>query len=101
MVITFFPGGLGQTVRDKLVTERARLYRALQGVPFLEPYPSESNFILCKVRDRDARNLKDRLAKEHGIMVRHYDTPLLKGFIRVSVGKPEHTDALMAALALL
>ena len=38
-----------------------------------QPFPSHSNFILCKVTDgRDARGLKDALAKEHGIMVRHY-----------------------------
>jgi histidinol-phosphate/aromatic aminotransferase/cobyric acid decarboxylase-like protein len=33
-----------------------------------------------------------------GIMVRHYAKKELSGFIRISVGKPEHTDALMAAL---
>jgi histidinol-phosphate aminotransferase len=78
--------------------ERDRLFGALAGVPYLQPYPSHSNFVLCKVTGRDARDLRDKLATEHGIMVRHYDTPLLKGFIRVSVGKPEHTDALMTAL---
>lgn len=33
-----------------------------------------------------------------GIMVRHYAKKELSGFIRISVGKPEHTDALMEAL---
>ena len=33
-----------------------------------------------------------------GILVRHFDNPLLRGCIRISVGKPEHTDALLAAL---
>ena len=28
-----------------------------------------------------------------GIMVRHYDTPLLKNFIRISVGRPMDTDS--------
>jgi histidinol-phosphate aminotransferase len=31
-------------------------------------------------------------------MVRHYAKKELSGFIRISVGKPEHTDALIAAL---
>lgn len=31
-------------------------------------------------------------------MVRHYAKKELSGFIRISVGKPEHTDALMEAL---
>ncbi|CAL8463118.1 g2652 [Coccomyxa elongata] len=88
-----------QDVRDKLVTERERLFRLLQGVSFLEPYPSSANFILCKVvSGQDAKAVKDVLAAEHGIMVRHYAKAELSGFIRVSVGRPEHTDALMAAL---
>ena len=49
---------------------------------------------------RDAKVLKDALANE-GIMVRHYAKKELSGFVRVSVGKPEHTDALMAVLRRL
>ena len=29
--------------------ERGRLMAVLEGVPFLQPYSSASNFILCKV----------------------------------------------------
>lgn len=58
-------------VRDALVSERGRLLHELAGLPYLQPFPSHSNFILCKVTDgRDARGLKDALAQEHGIMVR-------------------------------
>jgi histidinol-phosphate aminotransferase len=46
----------------------------------------------------EASSLKDTLAQEYGIMVRHYKKELLDGFVRISVGKPEHTDALIAAL---
>ena len=31
-------------------------------------------------------------------MVRHYAKKELSGFIRISVGKPEHTDALLKVL---
>ena len=47
----------------------------------------------------NAKTLKDRLAEEHGIMVRHYAKKELSGYIRISVGKPAHTDALLSALA--
>ena len=40
-----------QRVRDALVSERQVLLEGLQEIPFLEPYPSHANFILCKVRD--------------------------------------------------
>ena len=36
-----------------------------------------------------------------GVMIRHYDKKELKGYIRISVGKPEHTDALMKGLNAL
>ena len=87
-------------VRDALVAERARLAAGLAAVPWLTPYPSSANFVLCQVGGgRDAGAVRDALAKDHGIMVRHYAKKELAGYIRVSVGKPEHTDALLAALA--
>ena len=46
---------------------------------------------------RDAKALKDGLANR-GIMVRHYAKKELSGYIRISVGKPEHTDALMEVM---
>ncbi|KAF8072423.1 HISN6B [Scenedesmus sp. PABB004] len=93
--------GYLDTVRDALLAERARLFAALSGVPWLEPFPSNANFILCKVdQGRDAKEVKDALARS-GIMVRHYAKAELSGYIRISVGKPEHTDALMAAINAL
>ena len=37
-------------MRDALVAERQALLEGLQQIPFLEPYPSHANFVLCKVR---------------------------------------------------
>jgi histidinol-phosphate aminotransferase len=44
--------------------------------------------------------LQEDLAKM-GVMIRHYDKKELKGYIRISVGKPEHTDALMEGFKAL
>jgi len=49
------------------------------------------------VVDRDASDLKETLSRA-GILVRFFDKPGLRDHIRISVGKPEHTDALLAAL---
>lgn len=57
--------------------------------------------MLQVIGGQDAKAVKDALAAEHGIMVRHYAKKELSGFIRVSVGRPEQTDALMAALQTL
>ncbi|KAI4364218.1 hypothetical protein MLD38_020340 [Melastoma candidum] len=84
-----------KNVKNALVQERERLYKLLTEVPFLKPFPSHSNFILCEViGGRDAKKLKEDLAKM-GVMIRHYNNKELKGFVRVSVGKPEQTDTLM------
>ena len=36
-----------------------------------------------------------------GVMIRHYNNKELRGYVRVSVGKPEHTDVLMECLGRL
>lgn len=85
-------------VRNALLSEREVLFEQLKAVPFLEPYSSHANFILCKVTEgRDAKEVKEGLAAR-GVMVRHYAKKELSGYIRISVGKPEHTVALMTAL---
>ena len=87
-----------EAVVQKLKAERARLYALLDALPGIETVPgSQANFILCRILGRDAHELK--LALERGgILVRHYDKRGLEGCIRISVGRPEHTDALVGAL---
>lgn len=86
-----------QAIGAKIVEERDRLINSLTEIQYLKPYPSEANFVLCRVIARDAQALKHDLARR-GILVRYFDKPTLKDHIRISVGKPEHTDALLAAL---
>lgn len=83
---------------ELLKAERARLSLALQDIPSLKPYPTQSNFILCKVQGGDAAALKSRLAQEHGIFIRYFNKPGLQDHIRISVGKPQDTDAFLEAL---
>jgi histidinol-phosphate aminotransferase len=88
-------------VVDQLKNERTRLYSALQKVSYLKPYPTQSNFILCKVTGCDASELKLRLAQEHGIFIRYFNKPGLRDHIRISVGRLQDTDALLKALQAL
>jgi len=88
---------LRENVKD-IIDERKRLSSMLKRQGVLTPLPSEANFILCRVAKGDARKIKQGLEKQ-GIFIRHFDTPLLKNMLRISVGKPEHSDALVAALA--
>ncbi len=81
----------------KLRNERARLSAALDEISYLQTYPTRSNFILCRVIEHDAAQLKTQLAQEHGIFVRYFNKPGLRDHIRISVGRPEDTDALIKA----
>jgi histidinol-phosphate aminotransferase len=83
---------------DRLKLERARLFSALQELPYFKPYPTQSNFILCQVIGRDAAELKSRLAEEHGIFIRYFNKPGLRDHIRISVGRMQETDRLLEAL---
>ena len=80
-----------------IVRERERLSEELTSVPFLRGFPSEANFILYRSQGIDASELWQRL-RQQGIFIRHFDTPGVKDCIRITVGKPEHTDRLLAAL---
>lgn len=87
-----------------LVAERNRMSAALQEISYLEPYPSLSNFVLCRVNGepeaasgRSAQQLKLDLEQE-GILVRYFNKPGLDNCIRISAGRPEDTDKLLTIL---
>ncbi len=85
-------------VVERLKLERQRLLTALQEIPYLKPYPTQSNFILCQVIGQDAAELKSQLAMEHGVFIRYFNKPGLRDHIRISVGRPQDTDILFDAL---
>jgi len=80
-----------------IVAERERLSEELKKLKFLKPFPSRANFIFCSVLNGKASEIQQKLEKK-GILVRYFDIPLLQNSIRISVGKPEHTDALIKVL---
>jgi histidinol-phosphate aminotransferase len=80
-----------------MIEERARLMSQLQQLDFLAPVPSQANFILIKVLRGDAKFFQDELEKR-GILVRYYNSALLKNYFRISIGKPQQTDKIIAAL---
>lgn len=84
----------------RILAERARLMAALQAMPALRPYPSDANFILCRLSSGDGKALKLALERR-GILVRFYNKPGLQDCIRITVGTAEQNDALLAALATI
>jgi histidinol-phosphate aminotransferase len=84
-------------VLKKMIAEREKLVKNLATIPYLEPYPSKANFVLCKVVGRSASDLKLALEKK-GILIRYYKKQGLQDCIRISVGKPEQTDKVLQTL---
>ena len=80
-----------------VVSERERIYAQLQSLVGLHVYPSQANFLLCRVLAADAKALKDELMRR-GILVRYFNKPGLSDCIRFSIGTPEQNDVLLAAL---
>jgi histidinol-phosphate aminotransferase len=84
----------------RLVEQRDKFYTALAQFAWLKPYPSQANFILCRIEGRQAQTVKRELA-EQGILVRYYDSPGLTDHIRISIGTPAQMARLEEALKRL
>ena len=81
----------------KIITERERLFSKLRELAWLKPHPSSGNFILCSLPKGKAKETWQQLRRK-GIFVRYFDTSGLRDCLRISVGKPEDTNALVKAL---
>jgi histidinol-phosphate aminotransferase len=81
----------------QIIAQRGVLFRVLEQIPWLKPYSSQANFILCRVEGESALEVKQRLRKQ-GILIRHFNKPGLSDHIRISVGTQEQIEKLIAAL---
>jgi histidinol-phosphate aminotransferase len=88
------PAFLGRV--PHLLAMRARLERALAGVPGLKLWPSDSNFVLA--RHPRAGALHDHLLSK-GLRVRRFEGPRLGDCIRINAGDETQTARLESALA--
>lgn len=80
-----------------IISERGNLYRMLQDIKYLSPFPSQANFILCRVSGIEAKDVWQKLQR-YGIFIRYYNTRLLRNYIRISTGRPEDHKILIKAL---
>ena len=87
-----------QRTVDTLIAERERLYRGVGDgtVPASLSQPGE---LRALPRGGPGRAGAEGALAREGILVRHYAKPGLENCIRISAGRPEQTDVLLAALA--
>lgn len=81
----------------QLTGERDRMAALLRETGWVEPVPSEANFILCRLLRSDGVTVREGL-RRRGVFVRTFDHPRLLAHMRVSAGTPEDTERLLAAM---
>lgn len=83
---------------QQIIAERERLYRLFDQIPWLTPVTgSQANFILLKVHEKSAEQVKEHL-RSRGILIRYFNKPGLQDYIRITIGTTEQSDKLVQAL---
>ncbi len=82
---------------QSIVQERDRMMSLLQQIPGVRPWPSRANFILCGLPEGRGKEIFEGLCRR-GIFLRYFGNARLQDYIRISVGLPGETDAVIAAL---
>jgi histidinol-phosphate aminotransferase len=79
--------------------ERDRLLELMCGMPELEVFPSQANFILFRVLKHSANDVFADI-KNEGVLIKNMkaDTGLLKNCLRVTVGTPTENQAFISVL---
>jgi histidinol-phosphate aminotransferase len=80
----------------RVAATRERLSFALQALGFLV-LPSAANFILARHGTRDASTLAAQL-RARGIFVRHFNSPRIDRYLRISIGTDAECDVLISTL---
>ncbi|MHC4712277.1 MAG: histidinol-phosphate transaminase [Planctomycetota bacterium] len=80
----------------KVRETRATLIASLDELGF-GTLPSQANFVWTRAPSPGAKALYEQL-KSRKILVRFWDRPAMKDFLRITVGTPQETEALLAAL---
>ena len=96
--------GLGQLADEEtarrncrtVMDNRAYTATALEEMGF-SVLPSAANFLFATCPKIDGKELYLKL-KERGILVRHFDTPRLTAYNRITIGSREQMDALLTAI---
>ncbi len=80
-----------------VIDSREKLVGELKGLGF-EVLPSAANFVFARHPQRDAAQLAAGV-REQGVIVRHFTSPRIAQFLRISIGTPEQNAALIEALS--
>jgi threonine-phosphate decarboxylase len=82
------------------LAETQRLRSSLNEIGGIKAFETQTNFFLCTIKQATAAELKDYLAREHGILIRDASnfTGLTTHHFRIATQSPAENDALVAAI---
>lgn len=82
---------------QKIKTSRQLVTKGLQGLGF-QVLPSLANFVLARHQLVDGQQLYQRL-KQRDILVRWFDEPRIRDYVRISIGTQSDMQRLLAVVA--
>lgn len=85
-----------QSIRRRVISTRTWTENALKGKNFTV-LPSQANFVFASHPNHSGKELLDGL-RERGILVRWWDKPEIKNWLRISIGTDEDMGTLVQAL---
>jgi histidinol-phosphate aminotransferase len=85
-----------QTRLADVIRDRAEMTAGLQSLG-LEVLPSATNFVFARKPGFSGGDLAAAL-RERAVLVRHFAKPRIADYLRITVGTPEQTERLLAAL---
>jgi histidinol-phosphate aminotransferase len=88
-----------QLCRTKIITTRDWTIQQLELLGFTV-LPSQANFVFAKPAVQSAAELTQKL-REHKILVRHFSSPRIKDFLRITIGTDEQMHHLIKILKSL
>ena len=86
---------------DEIVRQRAIMSERLAGFPFLTPWPSQANYIMCRVDGMSSADLANLLLRDDDIYIKDLSTKdgfAGQSYIRVAVRDEADNQALYVAL---
>ena len=85
-----------ETSSQKVIQTREKLVSQLKALGF-ETLPSTANFIFTRHPQHAGAKLYQAL-RDRGIIVRHFKSPRIEEFLRITIGTDEQSNELVAAL---
>ncbi len=86
---------------DRIAEQRSIMLSELAKIPYLRPYPSQANYILCRCEGIGSKDLANRLLRDNDLLIKDLSSKNGFGggdFIRIAVRDEADNAALYEAL---